>query len=216
MSADYLEASPANTCLDSSSRASRCDVFLAHRNHLLALARRITQSDADAEDVTQDAWIRWSRVADMEVGEPKAWLGTVTMRLAIDCVRKRHSSRVLAIDSGADTCDGEALISIEPPPDASLDTRWATHCLYSVLTWSERAAFVLHDLCEIDYRTLGGMIERQVPACRQMVHRARGRLTHSAQRVGTPGRANARQLAFVAALQAMDAPALLRLVLGDM
>lgn len=196
------------------SDAGHNATFLTHRTQLLGVAQRIVQSRADAEDIVQDAWLRWSATAPAEIEDPKAWLITVVTRLAIDCLRKRKSNTHVSIEHG-DTERAGGLLSDEPLPDNYQDLRWATYCLHELLNPTERAALILRDVFEVDYPTVARMINKQVPACRQIVHRARGRLGQSVRTISMPQRVDLKLMAFTMALAAADLPILLRLMLGD-
>src|SRR5580692_2416604 len=67
------------------------EAFEAHRTHLTSIAYRMLGEMSAAEDVVQDAWLRWSR-AD-EIRDARAWLSAVTVRLALDALRKLRARR---------------------------------------------------------------------------------------------------------------------------
>ncbi len=72
-------------------------VFDEHRELLIAVAYRVLGRVSDAEDVVQEAWLRWAKVDPAEVADPRAFLVRVTTRLAIDRLRRvkaRHESYV--------------------------------------------------------------------------------------------------------------------------
>ena len=68
--------------------------FQSHRPRLLALAYRLLGSRADAEDVVQDAWLRWHQAERSAIADPEAWLVTTTTRLGIDRLRARRQHYV--------------------------------------------------------------------------------------------------------------------------
>ncbi|HLM17633.1 MAG TPA: sigma factor, partial [Acidimicrobiia bacterium] len=69
------------------------DGFLAERPRLVGLAYRLLGSLSDAEDVVQEAWVRWSRVDAATIQNPAAWLTTVVSRIGIDRLRARQRDR---------------------------------------------------------------------------------------------------------------------------
>ncbi|WP_333629501.1 sigma factor, partial [Stenotrophomonas cyclobalanopsidis] len=68
--------------------------FQTHRPRLMALAYRLLGSRSDAEDVVQDAWLRWSGADPAAVRDPEAWLVTTTTRLGLDRLRAARRERV--------------------------------------------------------------------------------------------------------------------------
>jgi RNA polymerase sigma-70 factor (ECF subfamily) len=78
-----------------SSGASRTDAFEQQRGRLYGIAYRMLGSRAEAEDIVQEAWLRWARAASDDIRIPKAWLITATTRLCIDrcanCTRTARS-----------------------------------------------------------------------------------------------------------------------------
>src|SRR5262249_24368032 len=73
--------------------AAPSSTFEAHRAHLLAIAYRMLGEMADAEDVVQEAWLRWRRADETEIRDPRGWLSAVTVRLALDALRRARARR---------------------------------------------------------------------------------------------------------------------------
>src|ERR1051325_4596591 len=73
--------------------STRVDEFEELRRHLLAVAYRLTGTFADAEDVVQDAWLRWDRTKQGEITDLRAWLTTVVSRLGLDRLRSAAHRR---------------------------------------------------------------------------------------------------------------------------
>ena len=67
--------------------------FTGERSRLLGVAYRITGSRSDAEDVVQDAWLRWQRTERSTIERPEAWLTTVTSRIALDRLKSAQRTR---------------------------------------------------------------------------------------------------------------------------
>lgn len=155
--------------------------FQTHRPRLMALAYRLLGSRADAEDVVQDAWLRWSRADPTSVRDPEAWLVTTTTRLGLDRLRAAKRERVHYVGPWL----AEPLaVSLEPDPapgPAQLhafadDVSVAFLTLLEQLGPEERAAFLLKEAFDHDYREIADLIGHSEANCRQLVHRARQRL----------------------------------------
>jgi len=72
---------------------NRPSIFDAQRAHLLAIAYRMLGEMSAAEDVVQEAWLRWQRVDQTDVRDPRAWLSAATVRLSLDALRKARARR---------------------------------------------------------------------------------------------------------------------------
>jgi RNA polymerase sigma-70 factor (ECF subfamily) len=157
---------------------SKADVFTQHRPRLLGIAYRMLGTKADAEDVLQDAYLRWHSADATQVESPEAWLTTATTRLSIDRLRHRQVERNAYFGpwlpeplSAADTQTPE--VAAELDSDVSI----AFMAMLEALSPEERAAFILHDIIDDDYVDIADALGKSESACRQMVHRARERLT---------------------------------------
>ncbi|MFF0303306.1 RNA polymerase sigma-70 factor [Streptomyces sp. NPDC004562] len=153
------------------------DVFEEHRPVLLGVAYRMLGRVADAEDVVQEAWLRWSRADRSEVREPRAYLVRVTTRLAIDRLRQvkaRGESYVgpwlpepYVTDFGdrvPDTAERAVLAD-----SVSL----AVLIVLESLSPLERAVFVLREAFGYPYAEIAAMLDRGEAAVRQLAGRAR-------------------------------------------
>ncbi len=162
-------------------------LFQTHRPRLLALAYRMLGSRADAEDVLQDAWLRWAGIASDEVRDAEAWLVTATTRLSLDRLRAAKRERQhyvgpwlpeplqveLATEPGADPAQAHAVAD---------QVSFAFLTLLEQLSPDERAAFLLKEAFEHDYRQIGTLLGHSEANCRQLVRRARQRLQTGAPR----------------------------------
>ena len=70
--------------------------FERHRAHLLNIAYRMLGEMAGAEDVVQEAWLRWRRTAGEDIRDPRAWLSAATVRLSLDALRKGRTTFIIA------------------------------------------------------------------------------------------------------------------------
>ncbi|WP_030565962.1 RNA polymerase sigma-70 factor [Streptomyces aureocirculatus] len=153
------------------------DVFEEHRSVLMGVAYRMLGRVADAEDVVQDAWLRWSAGERGEVREPRAYLVRVTTRLAIDRLRQaqaRHEAYVgpwlpepMVTDFGPtvpDTAERAVLAD-----SVSL----AVLVVLESLSPLERAVFVLREAFGFPYAEIASTLDRSEAAVRQLAGRAR-------------------------------------------
>ncbi|MEV5528862.1 RNA polymerase sigma-70 factor [Streptomyces prunicolor] len=153
------------------------DVFEEHRPVLMGVAYRMLGRVADAEDVVQEAWLRWSAADRAEVREPRAYLVRVTTRLAIDRLRQvkaRGEAYVgpwlpepYATDFGdtvPDTAERAVLAD-----SVSL----AVLVVLESLSPVERAVFVLREAFGYPHADIAAMLDRSEPAVRQLAGRAR-------------------------------------------
>jgi RNA polymerase sigma factor (sigma-70 family) len=160
--------------------------FEALRRKLVAHAQRMLGSRAEAEDIVQDAWVKWHGASTADVRSPDAWLTTVTTRLAIDRLRRLRTERVShlsgklphawLVDACAPAADEHAL--------RASDMSYGVMLLLERLKPDERAAFVLHEALECDYAEIAKILAKTPTHCRQIVHRAKERL----RRAGAPSK----------------------------
>jgi RNA polymerase sigma-70 factor, ECF subfamily len=191
--------------------------FDAVRPRLFGLAYRMLGSRADAEDVVQEAYIRWHQADETSVRNPEAWLVTTATRLAIDRLRALKVEREAYVGPWLP----EPLIGSPPaPPDRDVelasDLSIAFLVLLERLAPEERAAFLLHDVFDCGYPEIAALLGKSEAASRQIVHRARGRVRGEQQRFQTTEAARVRLLeTFVAAVEARDEQILMRLFAPD-
>ena len=149
--------------------------FAEHRTLLFSIAYRILGSAADAEDVVQDAWFKWSADDRSQVSDPKAYLARIVSNLAMDRLRSTRRQR--------ETYVGPWL----PEPilterDASEDVAVAESVSVAMLvvleTLSplERAVFVLKEVFDFSYAEIADAVDRSESAVRQAGHRARNHI----------------------------------------
>jgi RNA polymerase sigma-70 factor, ECF subfamily len=196
---------------------------LRHRPRLLGLAYRMLGDMDEAEDVVQEAYLRWHRTDRQAVQSSEAWLVTVVTRLAVDRLRRLATERTSYPGPWLPepiATDGPLAPSEPPPPDRraelASDLSVALLVLLERLAPEERAAFLLREVFGTDYAEIARTLDRSPDAVRQMVHRARTRVHAGRPRVATPPDAHERLLErFLEALAADDAPAMLALLAPD-
>ncbi len=148
------------------------DVFDAVRPRLLGIAYRMLGTLVDAEDVVQDAWLRWQRAAPETVRRPEAWLTTVTTRLALDRIRALRRSREDYVGPWLP----EPIVTEPGPEEATeLSETLALRFLHilDLLSPIERAVFLLVDVFGVTYREVAATLDKSEAACRQIASRAR-------------------------------------------
>ena len=156
----------------SSNRPHEGDPIAPYRGRLLGLAYRMLGSRSDAEDVVQDAYLRFAGAR--EVQNPEAFLVTVVTRLCLDRLRSAKAQREIYVGPWLPepVVDAEGL-----SPDAATefadDLSFALLLALDRLSPLERAAFLLHDVFDIQFAEVAQMIDRTEVACRQLATRAR-------------------------------------------
>ncbi|WP_076999868.1 RNA polymerase sigma-70 factor [Variovorax sp. KK3] len=158
--------------MDASTRT-----FDLHRKRLLGIAYRMLGSAADAEDVVQDAWLRWNDATLDALNNPEAWLVTVVTRLSIDRLRSVKLQR----EHYEGTWLPEPLLTDAPAsPEQMLeradDISVAFLAVLERLAPESRAAFLLREVFDTDYADLARTLGKSEAACRQLVHRAKAQI----------------------------------------
>lgn len=198
--------------------ASPETTFTTHRPLLVAVAYRMLGSVGDAEDVVQEAWLRWARVDADTVAEPAGFLVRTVSRLALDRLRRVAARRETyvgpwlpepVLTAGADA-DPEA--EAERAESVSL----AMLVVLETLSPLERTVFVLHEAFAYSYGEIAEILDRSPAAVRQLAHRAREHV--AARRPRFASDAAARQAAterFLHATLSGDLAALMELLAPD-
>jgi RNA polymerase sigma-70 factor (ECF subfamily) len=190
-------------------------IFEAHRGRLFGLAYRMLGSRADAEDIVQEAYVRWHQAAQGTVENSEAWLVTTTSRLAIDRLRRLKTEREAYVGPWLP----EPIVTEAPPDrhlDLAADLSIAFLTVLERLAPEERAAFLLHDVFDVGYAEIASVIDRSEAASRQVVHRARERVRGDRKRFEVSESDKAALLQrFMAALEARNEQAILALFAPD-
>lgn len=155
----------------------RSAIFEESRRRLFGLAYRMLGSKADAEDIVQEAYLRWHQAKTDEVRTPEAWLVTVVSRLCIDRLRMARVERETYPGQWLpEPIFGDSFSSPVEKLEFASDLSMAFMILLERLAPMERAAFLLHDIFDCGYAQIARIVDRSEAACRQIVHRARERL----------------------------------------
>ncbi len=180
------------------------------RSRLIRIAYRMLGSVAEAEDVVQDAYLRWHQADRSQVREPAAFLVRTVTRLCLDVLKSARVQREQyigpwlpepVIDAAEDDSDGITLTLM-----MALER----------LSPLERAAFLLHDVFGVDFNEIAQAIGRDPAACRQLASRARSHVRDTRPRyVVSPQRGKEIAVAFFAASRNGDMHALQSLLATD-
>ncbi|WP_328454902.1 RNA polymerase sigma-70 factor [Streptomyces sp. NBC_00386] len=153
------------------------DVFEEHRPLLMGVAYRMLARVADAEDVVQEAWLRWSGKDRSDVREPRGYLVRVTTRLAIDRLRQVRSRREAYVGPWLPepyvTDFGEAVPDSAERAVLADSVSLAVLVVLESLSPLERAVFVLREAFGYPYADIAAVLDRGEPAVRQLAGRAR-------------------------------------------
>ena len=171
--------------MNPASGAGGLDIFEAERPRLIGLAYRITCSLADAEDVVQEAWIRWAARDAAAVDNPAGWLTTVTSRLALDRLRAQRRRREVYVGPWLPDPVTTAR-NAEEAAELADSLTLGFLVLLDTLGPYERVAFLLGDVFGEPYPAIAKILGKTEPACRQLVSRARRKLRSARPGAGTP------------------------------
>lgn len=182
---------------------SSTHTFDQHRSRLAGIAYRMLGSRADAEDVVQDAWLRWHESAPDDLRSAEAWLVTAVTRLSLDRLRARKAEAQRYIGPWLpEPLDAADLITPESRLEQADNLSIAFIAVLERLSPDERAAFLLREVFDYDYPEVATALDRNEASCRQLVHRARARVSEERPRFPVDRDAHLRVLrAFMAAAQ---------------
>jgi len=156
--------------------AQQVSEFEALRPHLMAVAYRLTGAVADAEDIVQEAWLRWDAAqSGTSIADVRAWLTTVVSRLGLDKLRSAAHRRETYVGNWlpepvVTDFDGSDPLSAVV---AHEDARFAAMVVLERLSPDQRVAFVLHDGFAVPFAEVAEVLGTTEPAARQLASRAR-------------------------------------------
>jgi RNA polymerase sigma-70 factor (ECF subfamily) len=148
------------------------DPLAPHRGRLLGLAYRMLGSRSDAEDVVQDAYLRFAGAS--EVQNPEAFLVTIVTRLCLDRLKSAKAQREIYVGPWLPepVFDAEGLAA-DAATELADDLSFALLLALDRLSPLERAAFLLHDVFDTPFSEIAAMLDRTEASCRQLASRAR-------------------------------------------
>jgi RNA polymerase sigma-70 factor (ECF subfamily) len=193
----------------------RPDAFEAERGRLVGLAYRMLGSMADAEDVVQDAWLRWRRTDPASIERSAAWLTTVVSRLALDRLRSAQHQREVYVGPWLP----EPVLGPSDPADPAEIAESLTLgflVMLERLAPLERVVFLLADVFREPFGSIAPAVGRSEAACRQIASRARHRVRQERRRFDPdPGAEDQVAAAFAKAAATGDVDGLLGMLAPD-
>ncbi len=197
-----------------SAATRRLTAFQACRRELVALAYRMLGDLGRAEDMVQEAWLRWQK-HDGEVESPQAFLVTIVTRL---CLNELGSARARREESRTDRLpepidlDAGGMAQVERLERISM----AFLVVLQRLTPEERAVLLLHDVFDFGHQEIADLVGCNAPACRKLLERARQSLATERRMLMASAEDHRRLLqAFMRAASAGDVQALVQLLADD-
>jgi RNA polymerase sigma-70 factor (ECF subfamily) len=145
--------------------------FEEHRPLLFSLAYRMLGTRSDAEDIVQDAYLRWQSASSDEIRAPKSYLTTVVARLSLDSLKSARRKR--------ETYVGEWLPEpiVEPRGSSAVEMAESLSLAFlhilETLSPDERVAFLLREVFDADYAEIAATLDTSEANCRQLIARAR-------------------------------------------
>ena len=150
----------------------KTQIFEEHRRLLEGIAYRMLGTLADAQDVVQDTYLKWSRADASTIDNPRSWLVTVCSRLAMDQLKSARVRRETYVGPWLP----EPFLD-EPAPDDRLGTdetvSMALMLALEKLSPAERAAFLLHEVFGYSFEEVAAILNKSEAACRKLASRAR-------------------------------------------
>jgi RNA polymerase sigma-70 factor (ECF subfamily) len=205
------------TLANRSDMEDRSAAFASARPRLWSIAYRMLGSAQDAEDVVQDAYVRWQEAPEAEIRVPEAYLTTIVTRLAINELQSARRRRETYVGPWLP----EPLVIASEPH--SLDTAEQAESLsmgflvlLERLSPVERAVFLLREVFDFEYAEIGRIVDKSEANCRQLFGRAKARLATDEARFGTdPAQADRLLRHFTAAVEDGDMDSLLAILAED-
>ena len=191
----------------------KVEIFKRHRARLFGIAYRMLGTHAEAEDILQEAYLKWHQAKAGSIETPEAWLVTIVTRLSIDRLRKAANERETYIGPWLPE---PLVVSNAPSPEEELELASNLSLAFMVLLERlspvERAAFLLHDIFDCGYADIARIVGKTETASRQLIHRARERVRTDRQRFAADEKERAKLVRkFSAATYAGDEKTLLAL-----
>ena len=159
------------------------ELFQLHRPRLFGIAYRMLGSRTEAEDLLQDAYLRWHESDRTGIQSVAAFLVTIATRLCVDRLRALKQERVHYVGEWLpEPIVDDHIPSPEMQRELVDDVSVAFLAVLERLGPEERAAFLLHDVFDYHYPEVAQTLDKAEPACRQLISRARARLRESRAR----------------------------------
>ncbi len=190
------------------------EIFEQHRGRLFGIAYRMLGSATEAEDVVQDAWLRWDAADGDAVREPAAYLATITTRLALTALDSARARREVYVGPWL-----PEPVSTATDPELGAETTEALSLamllLLERLSPVERAAYVLHEAFAYPFREVAQVLETSEANARQLASRARAHLERERAGAVTAAERDRLLAAFLSAAQSGDLASLEAMLTDD-
>jgi RNA polymerase sigma-70 factor (ECF subfamily) len=192
------------------------DEFEAQRPLLFGIAYRMLGSVSDAEDILQDAYLRYAAVPRDSIQAPRAFLATIVTRLCLNALQSARARREAYVGPWLP----EPLLTDDHTADGLVEDAesisMALLVLLETLTPIARAVFLLREVFDYDYREIGAIVDHDEAACRQIFSRARRELAAQRRRFRPSEEAHRRMLdTFLGAVSRGDMAGLTALLSDD-
>jgi RNA polymerase sigma-70 factor (ECF subfamily) len=205
-------------CIDQRfSMNATAAIFESHRPRLFGVAYRMLGSRSEAEDLVQDAYLRWHHSASPDIQSPTGFLITMTTRLCLDRLRELKLERENYVGPWLPEPITDDLIpSPETQRELADEASVAFLMILERLGPEERAAFLLYEVFDYDYAEVAQILDKSEATCRQIVHRARMKVRDSRTRHAVSAESRERVLKkFLAAVTSGDRKAVMALLAED-
>ena len=195
----------------------RAAVFTDARPLLFALAYRMLGSVADAEDLVQDAYLRWQHAREDEIRAPRAYLTTIVTRLAINQLQSaRHQRESYVGPWLPEPLVTENALDPTEPIELAESLSMAFMLMLERLSPIERAVLLLHDVFDFEYGEIARMVDKSEANCRQLLSRAKKHLGKAEARFDAdPAQAERLLQRFMSASSAGDVDGIVALLAQD-
>lgn len=190
--------------------------FTAHQEAIRQLGYRMLGTFADADDIVQETYLRWSRSGGEPIAAPRSWLLKTATRLAIDRLKSAQRQRESYV--GPWLPEPWLVDETSPAEQAGVDETITMALLHALdhLNAGERAAFLLHDVFSFSFEEIAEILDKSPAACRQLASRARRTVRGKRPRFDLdPGHHQTLLTAFLKACQEGDLEGLKHLLASD-
>ncbi|MFL6973075.1 MAG: sigma-70 family RNA polymerase sigma factor [Xanthobacteraceae bacterium] len=161
--------------------------FEPHRRRLTGLAYRMLGSLSEAEDIVQDAYLRWHAAERGRVDNPRAYLSRTVARLCLDHLKSARARRETYVGPWLpEPIVDETALAPDTASELADDLSLALMAALERLSPLERAAFLLHDVFEMEFDEIAKVLDRSESACRQLAARGRAHVQDARPRFRLP------------------------------
>lgn len=194
----------------------RTETFEVHRDRLFDLAYRMLGQVQAAEDVVQDAYLRWRSVNPEEVDDPGAYLTTIVTRLCLDALDSARAKRETYTGPWLPEPVVEPLDRPDRAAEQSDAVSMALLVMLETLPPRQRAVFVLREAFDLPYAEIASIVDESESYCRKLAQRARDRIDEEEVQMDARPEEQAQLVeAFVTAINNGDAEAVARTLAED-